>query len=54
MFVTSPPDVAGAVGGIADSSFNTEVLDSQHSAANLRQSMQKYLQSKHDHLGPML
>lgn len=40
----------GAVSGLADCSFNTEVLDSQHSAANLRQSMQKYLQSKHDHL----
>jgi len=33
-----------------DESFNSELLDSQHSAENLRQSMQKYFQSKHDHL----
>ena len=47
------PDVEGAHGGgggHGDDSFNTEVLDSQHSAANLRQSMQKYLQSKQEHL----
>jgi hypothetical protein len=33
-----------------DESFNSEMLDSQHSAENLRQSMQKYFQSKHEHL----
>lgn len=44
------PDIEGAIGGHGDDSFNTELLDSQHSAANLRQSMQKYLQSKQEHL----
>ncbi len=45
------PEPGGASGGsLADESFNTEVLDSQHSAANLRQSMQKYLHSKQEHL----
>ena len=48
--VAISPEVVGAAGGLADCSFNTEVLESQNSAANLRQSMQKYLQSKHDHL----
>ena len=42
------PEVFGASGGLADCSFNTEILESQNSAANLRQSMQKYLLSKHD------
>jgi hypothetical protein len=39
-------DFGGVEAGLADHSFNTEVLDSQHSAANLRQSMHKYLQTK--------
>lgn len=33
-----------------EDSFNTDRLDSQNSADNLRQSMQKYLASKHQHL----
>ena len=33
-----------------DDSFNTERLDDQNSAENLRQSMHKYLQSKQSHL----
>lgn len=47
---------AGAVGGLLenpdnfDDSFNTERLESQNSADNLRQSMQRYLASKHQHL----
>jgi len=48
---TLSPEPGGASGGsLGDESFNTEVLDSQHSADNLRQSMQKYLQSKQEHL----
>ncbi len=46
--------VQGAVGGedpaAANDSFNTERLDSQNSADNLRQSMQRYLANKHQHL----
>ena len=34
----------------ADDSFNTERLEDQNSAENLRQSMQKYLHSKQSHL----
>ena len=33
-----------------DDSFNTERLDEQNSAENIRNSMQKYLQSKQQHL----
>ena len=33
-----------------EESFNTERLDSQNSADNLRQSMQRYLATKHQHL----
>ena len=33
-----------------EKSFNSEVLESQSSAENLRQSMQKYLHNKHQHL----
>ena len=33
-----------------DDSFNTERLDEQNSAENIRSSMQKYLQSKQQHL----
>ena len=33
-----------------EESFNTEKLESQFSAENIRQSMQKYLHSKHEHL----
>ena len=36
--------------GDPDGSFNTERLDCQNSADNLRQSMQRYLASKHEHL----
>jgi hypothetical protein len=42
------PRTAGASSG--DDSFNTERLDEQNSAENIRQSMQKYLQSKHQRL----
>ena len=35
---------------IEDNSFNTEKLESQNSAENIRQSMQKYLHNKHEHL----
>ena len=33
-----------------EDSFNTEKLESQNSAENIRQSMQKYLHNKHEHL----
>ena len=33
-----------------EESFNTERLESQNSADNLRQSMQRYLATKHQHL----
>ena len=35
---------------VCDESFNSERLDNQNSADNLRQSMQRYLATKHQHL----
>ena len=35
---------------VCDESFNTERLENQNSADNLRQSMQRYLATKHQHL----
>ena len=49
--------MAGAAGGVsletsnfAEQSFNSEVLESQNSAENLRLSMNRYLHNKHQHL----